>query len=384
MYDFTTVPERRSTESVKWGVYPKDVLPMWVADMDFASPAPVIAALRERVDHGVFGYPMVTKEMKEAVVDRMQERYQWKIDPEDLLFVPGVVPGFNLVCQTFAGPGSSVIMHTPIYPPFLEAPLNAGAERITVDLDTAADGRAMVNEAAFAAAIRPDTKVFMLCNPHNPVGRVYERVELERMAEICLRHDLIISSDEIHSDLVFSGHPHLPIASLDPEIARHTITLIAPSKTFNIAGLECSVIICQDRETRKKLEAARRGLLGGVNVLGLIAGTAAYREGDAWLKELLQVLEGNRNFLVDFIQKRMPEIHITAPEGTYLAWLDCRELPGVDDPSPFFLEQAKVALNEGSDFGTAGKGFVRLNFGCPRSMLEEALQRMESAVVALR
>ena len=380
MYDFEHFPDRRQTESVKWGVYDPDVLPMWVADMDFISPAPVMEALQKRVQHGVFGYPMVTGEMKEVVVRRMAERYGWKVEPEDLLFVPGVVPGFNLVCQTFAGAGDSIIMQTPVYPPFLEAPQNAQAEKIEIDLKQESSGRYVTDAAAFEAGIKPNTKVFMLCNPHNPVGRVYEKAELEQLGEICLRHNLIICSDEIHSDIIFSGHHHLPIASLSEKLSRQTITLIAPSKTFNIAGLECSVIICQNQEYKKKLEIARRGLLGGVNLLGLVAGISAYRDGEGWLKELLAALEKNRNLMVKFIQERLPEIKVYAPEATYLAWFDCRGLPFSEDPYEFFLKQARVALNNGGEFGASGKGFLRFNFGCPTVMVEEALERMEKAV----
>lgn len=380
MYDFEHFPDRRNTESVKWRLYGEDVLPMWVADMDFVSPQPVIAALEERVKHGIFGYPMVTDEMKEVVVKRMGERYNWKIDPQDLLFVPGVVSGFNLVCQTFANPGDSIIMQTPVYPPFLEAPEHANARRIEVEMTQAANGRYEIDFDAFEKAILPDTKVFMLCNPHNPVGRVFERTELDKLAEICLRHGMVICSDEIHSDLIFRGQQHIPIASLNDEIAQQTITLIAPSKTFNIAGLEYSMIICQNPEYRKKLEAARRGLIGGVNVLGLTAGISAYRDGEAWLKELLIVLEGNRDLLVRFIKQRLPKIKVYPPEATYLAWLDCRELHIEMDPCEFFMKQARVALNNGKDFGTPGEGFVRFNFGCPTAMVQEALERMEKSL----
>jgi cystathionine beta-lyase len=380
MYDFEHFPERKNTESVKWGFFSQDVLPMWVADMDFVSPPEVIAALHERVEHGVFGYPMVTKEMKEVVVGRMAERYAWKIDPADLIFVPGVVPGFNLVCQAFAGAGSSILMQTPVYPPFLSAPGYAGAERIEVELVRDGSGRYGVDFEAFEQAIRPETKVFMLCNPHNPVGRVFEKSELERLAEICLRHQVLICSDEIHSDLVFSGYQHTPIASLSEEIAMQTVTLIAPSKTFNIAGLECSVIICKNPEYRKQIEHSRRGLIGSVNVLGLAAGLSAYREGDAWLKELLVVLEGNRDLLVNFMRERLPEIKIYPPEGTYLAWLDCRAIDFQQDACEFFINKAKVAFNNGKEFGAPGEGFVRFNFGCPRAMVQEALEKMEKAI----
>ncbi|MHC1741360.1 MAG: MalY/PatB family protein [Anaerolineaceae bacterium] len=380
MYDFEHFPNRRETESVKWGIYSEDVLPMWVADMDFMSPPEVIEALKKRVEHGVFGYPMITKEMKQVVMQRMEEKYQWKLEPEDLLFVPGVVSGFNLVCQAFSEAGDSIVMHTPIYPPFLEAPQNASASCIEVDLVREPSGRYVVDYESFERSIRPDTKVFMLCNPHNPVGRVYTKDELERMAEICRKKGLVICSDEIHSDLVYSGHQHISIATINEEIAQQTITLIAPSKTFNIAGLDCSVLICQNKEYMKRIESARRGLLGGVNLLGLVAGINAYTQGDAWLKELMVVLESNRNLLVDFVRNRIPEIQVNAPEATYLAWLDCRKLNLELGAYKYFLTHSKVALNNGKDFGASGAGFLRFNFGCPQSMVQEALERMEKGL----
>ena len=377
---FAGCPDRRSTESVKWGIYGADVLPMWVADMDFVSPKPVQDALIRRVEHGVFGYPMVSQEFKQVIVDRMQQRYQWTITPEDLVFMPGVVPGFNLACQAFTRPGESILMQTPVYPPFLCAPENAAARGIHVDLVRQADGSYCIDYDAFEQAIEWDTRVFMLCNPHNPTGRVLRREELEKLAEICLRHRVIICADEIHSDILYKGHAHIPVASLNPEISRHTVTLIAPSKTFNIAGLECSVMICTNPEMRETLEKTRRGLLGHINLMGLTAGLSAYRDCQDWLDRLLVTLEGNRDFLVNFVQQRMPEISITCPEGTYLAWLDCRELDVPQDPYTFFLENARVAMNNGREFGEAGEGFLRFNFGCPQPMLEEALIRMEKAL----
>ena len=380
MYDFTSFPDRRRTESVKWGVYGKDVLPMWVADMDFISPQPVIDALKERVEHGIFGYPMISDELKQFVVERMETRYDWKITADDLIFVPGVVSGFNLVCQALSGGSGSMIMQTPVYPPFLAAPRNGGIDGITVDLVQDRTGQYSIDFEAFEKAIRPDTRVFLLCNPHNPVGRVFRKDELEKLAEICLRHNVAICSDEIHSDLIYGGYRHIPIASLNAEIEQKAVTLIAPSKTFNIAGLECSVIICRNKEIREKIEFARRGLLGHVNVLGLVAATSAYRDGGEWLEELLAVLQSNRDLLVRFIHENLKGIKMSIPEGTYLAWLDCRGLTSVKDPFKFFLDEAKVALNDGCEFGKAGEGFLRLNFGCPEGMLIEAILRMKQAL----
>jgi cystathionine beta-lyase len=380
MYDFQSFPDRRKTESVKWGIYGKDVLPMWVADMDFVSPQPVIEALKQRVEHGIFGYPMVSDDLKNVVVDRMAERYSWSINTEDLIFVPGVVSGFNLVCQALSGGEGSMVMQTPVYPPFLLAPQNAGIEGITVDLVQSPTGQYSIDFEAFERVIQPDTRVFLLCNPHNPVGRVFRMDELEKLAEICLRHNVYICSDEIHSDLIYGGYRHIPIASLNEEIGRRTVTLIAPSKSFNIAGLECSVIICQNKELREKIECARRGLLGHVNVLGLTAAYSAYKDGGEWLEELLGVLQSNRDLLVRFVHENLKGIKMSIPEGTYLAWLDCRGLTTIGDPYKFFLNEAKVALNDGREFGKAGEGFLRMNFGCPEGMLIEAMLRMKQAL----
>ena len=380
MYDFKCFPDRRKTESVKWKVYGNDVLPMWVADMDFLSPQPVIDALKARVEHGIFGYPTVSDDLKQVVVERMAERYTWQVTSEDLIFVPGVVSGFNLVCQALTGENESVIMQTPVYPPFLCVPANGGFEGITVDLVQDRGSQYRIDFEAFEDAIQPNTRVFLLCNPHNPVGRVFRRDELEQLAEICLRHHLIICSDEIHSDLIYGGYRHTPMASLADEIGQNTVTLIAPSKTFNIAGLECSVILCQNKELRQKIEHARRGLLGGVNIMGLEAAYSAYKFGGEWLDELLGALQSNRDLLVKFIYESMPGVKMSIPEGTYLAWLDCRELANIGDPHKFFLNEAKVALNDGREFGKAGEGFLRMNFGCPESMLIEALLRMKLAL----
>jgi len=354
---------------------------MWVADMDVRSPQAVIDALKRRVSAGVYGYPLDSKELAEVVVERMQERYGWAISPEDILFVPGVVSGFNLAAQAFTPPGSSLIVQTPVYPPILHASENAQARGIFNDLIRREDGSYEIDFDAFEQSIAEDTRTFILCNPHNPVGRVFTQKELEKLAEICLRNHVVIISDEIHSDLVYRGHSHIPIASLSGEIEKETITLIAPSKTFNIAGLDCSFIIATDAEKRNQLEKARRGILGHVNIMGLTAALAAYREGQDWLDQLLVELEENRHFVSDFVANHLPGIRMALPEGTYLAWLDCRGLSLPQDPYHFFLERARVAMNDGGEFGKAGEGFLRLNFGCSKRMLTDALTRMEKALL---
>ena len=395
-YNFDLLPDRRKTESIKWHLFPEDVLPMWVADMDFVSPEPVIRALHERVAHGVFGYPdsFIALDQKQSplaqvVVQRMEQRYGWQVNAEEVVFLPGVVAGLNMACSALAAhpdegksPGG-VLIQTPVYPPFLGVHANAGMLRQEMELTCSPDGSYAVDWQAFEAAFTPETRMFLLCNPHNPVGRVFRQDELECMAEICLRHGVTICSDEIHSDLLFSGQRHIPIASLGAEIARNTITLIAPSKTYNIAGLECAVAIIPNESLRRRFRHANKGLVHGANLMGWVAAIAAYRDGQEWLDQLLVYLEGNRDCLYDFVQNELPGVKMARPEGTYLAWLDCRGAGAGSDPCDFFLKQAKVALNDGKTFGRGGEGFVRLNFGCPRSMLMEALKRMKTALKKL-
>jgi len=383
IYDFDKIIDRRNTESSKWHKYGPDVLPMWVADMDFVSPEPVIQALQKRVAHGVFGYPTTPPEMTEIIIDRLDHLHHWQVEPEDLIFLPGVVTGFNLASHTLAEPNGSVLVQTPVYFPFLSAPQNAGMARDEMELTLLGDGTYAIDMQSFDSAISDHTRLFILCNPHNPVGRVFRQDELECMAEICLRHNVVICSDEIHCDLVYNGNPHISIASLDPEIAQNTITLIAPTKTYNLAGLECSVAVIQNPDLREKFQNAKQGLVGWVNLMGMLAGTVAYREGQEWLDQLMAYLESNRDYLYDYVQDELPGISITKPEGTYLGWLDCRHSGIEGSPFEFFLEKAQVATSDGAAFGKGGEGFVRLNFGCPRSMLSEALDRMKASLKTL-
>jgi cystathionine beta-lyase len=377
--DFDHIIDRRHSDSDKWRCYDKDVLPLWVADMDFAAPEPVLRALQERVGHGVFGYGRPPVGFREVVQERLARLYGWHVETGDIFFIPGVVSGFNLACQAVGVPGDGVLVETPVYPPMLAAPENAGRICKAVPL-VEGHRRYEHNFGAFEQAITERTSLFLLCNPHNPVGRVFEVAELERLAEICLHHDVVICSDEIHCDIVYPGHQHIPLASLAPEIAAQTITLFAPSKTFNIAGLCCSVGVVHNPDLRARLERAGVGLVPGVNVLGYAAGLAAYRDGQAWLDALLAYLEDNCDYLLEYIGAHMPGIQCWRPEGTFLAWLDCREIPVPGRPDQFFLEHARVALNDGATFGAGGEGFVRLNFGCPRAILAEALERMRAAV----
>ena len=344
----------------------------------------MIEALRHRVDHGIFGYPAELPELRPVLAQQLAERYGWQVDVEAIMLMPGVVTGFNLAAHTVTSPGDGLLAQTPVYFPILHAPGNVEGTLDQMELTRRADGQYEIDFDLFEAAITDRTRIFVLCNPHNPVGRVFRRDELEQMAEICLRHDIVICSDEIHCDLVFPGHPHIPIASLAPEIAARTITLMAPSKTYNIAGLKCSVAIIEDKELRQAFLDAKRGIVPWVNLLGQVAALAAYRDGGDWLRQVLDYLTANRDFLLDYVTSRLPGVRMARPEGTYLAWLDCRQagLPG--NPHKFFLEEARVAMNDGAVFGQGGAGFVRLNFGCPRATLEDALVRMERALAERR
>jgi cystathionine beta-lyase len=382
-FDFDRVVDRRTSDSNKWRKFPPDVLPLWVADMDFASPPAVVEALHARVEHGFFGYLTEHPELPEVVAERVGKRYGWRVSPESVMLVPGVIAGFNLACRALTRAGDGLVIQTPVYPPILRAHANHGLTRDDAPLQRGRDGRYTIDLDAFAAAVRPNSRAFLLCNPHNPVGRVFGRAELEGLAAVCLRRGLTIVADEIHGDLVLDGRPHVPIASLAPEVEQRTVTLMAPSKTFNLPGLRCAVAIVPNATLRERLTAAVADLVPKPNVLGHAAAVAAYRDGEPWLEALLRYLAANRDLLVESVRARLPGVAVAPAEGTYLAWLDCRQapIPG-GDPYAFFLERAKVALSDGRTFGPGGEGFVRLNFGCPRALLTEGLDRMQGALAA--
>ncbi len=385
-YDFDHSPIRRGTDSLKWQRYGA-ALPLWVADMDFAAPESVVEALHERVAHGVFGYGAPPEELTAILCARMAERYRWTVTPEQIVYLPGLVSGLNIVCRAVGEPGDEVLVQTPVYPPFLTAPSNQQQRLVSAELDAEhRNGRLYYtfDDAAFAVAISPRTRLFLLCYPHNPVGRAFSRDELNRLAALCERHDLTICSDEIHCDLLLDGRQHTPFAALVPDIAQRCITLMAPSKTFNIAGLGVSFAIIQNPALRRRFKQAMHGIVPDANILGLSAALAAYQHGDDWLRALLDYLSANRDYLVEYITHYWPDIRTTAPEATYLAWLDCRSANIPGNPHEFFLNNAGVALNDGDTFGSGGAGFVRLNFGCPRTLLTEGLERMQAALAKRR
>jgi cystathionine beta-lyase len=377
--NFDQIIDRRQTESAKWHLYDEDVLPMWLADMDFRCPKAVVQSLQERVDHGIFGYGRPPEGLIEVIIQHLLDFQNWVVDPDQIEFVCGVVTGFSHAIYSLTVPGDRVLIQTPVYPPFLRAPGCAGRQCVHNQLILQADGRYEIDFDDFAQKAASGVKLFILCNPHNPVGRVFTREELLKMAEICMENDVWICSDEIHGDLIFSGHQHVPIASLSPEISDRTVTYFAPSKTFNIAGLSTSLYVSQNPEMKRRLTNTMPMLLGHPNILGLYAARAAYQQGHPWLQEVMAYIESNRDYLVDFVAGELPDIHMWKPEGTFLGWLDCRQLE-VESPYTFFLEEAKVGMNNGEDFGEPGKGFLRINFGCPRSTLTDGLMRMKTAL----
>ena len=375
-FDFDTVIDRRKSESEKWGRYAgTDILPMWVADMDFVSPPEVIAAMQDRVAHGVFGYSHTPKELGSAVQETLLADYNWAVDENWLVWLPGLVTGLNVTCRAVGEPGDGVMTATPVYPPFLTAPKLSGRELITVPL-MESDEKWRIDFDALEAAVTPTTKLLMWCNPQNPVGRIFTKDELTELAAFCDRHDLVICSDEIHADLLLDQeYGHIPIATLDPAVADRTITLMAPSKTYNIAGLGCSFAVIPNDRLRKNFQRAMAGIVPHINMLAYAAAFAAYRHGKPWLKALLDYLRDNHDRTLAAINT-IPGLEMKPVEATYLAWIDARALD-LKSPAAFF-EKAGVGLNNGADFGLPG--FVRLNFGCPRKLLDQGLARIENAV----
>lgn len=383
-FDFETAINCNGTDSQKWQKYAgRDILPMWVADMDFKSSPAIISALHQRVEQGVFGYARPVKSTIDAFVDAAEKRYGWKVDPSWLVWLPGLVVGLNIVAQAFAQPGEEVITLTPIYPPFMSAPKNSVRRSIQVPLTLNVTGpRWEIDWAALEQAVTPKAKIFLLCNPHNPVARVWRRDELVRLGEFCVRHNLVLCSDEIHCDLILDDLPHIPTALLGAEVARRTITLMAPSKTYNVPGLGTSLAIISDPQLRAQFVRATAGVVAEVTSLGFTACEAAYRESESWRQALLQTLRGNRDFLIDFVARELPGVTIEAPiEATYLAWLNVSALK-LADPIAHF-ENHGVGLSDGAFFGSPRGRHVRINFGCPRVTLAEGLARMKRAVAAI-
>jgi cystathionine beta-lyase len=388
-YDFDKIIDRTGTESLKW-VYPRkvlkieDAIAMWVADMDFEAPPAVVEAVKRRAAHGVYGYPLVPPSFYAAAIDWLKRRHGWEVLKEWMAMTPGIVPALNYCVRAFTKPNEPVIIQTPVYHPFYFAienngrrvvrnPLRFDGRRYAMDLD---DLRTKIDAPG---------RMFILCSPHNPVGRVWTREELEALGRIAVERDLLVVSDEIHHDLVYRGHRHYVLAGLSPELAQQTVTCVAPNKTFNIPGLATAAVVAPNPDILKKFEdeKERAGFELG-QVFGIVGFEAAYVHGEDWLEELLPYLEANVDFMEKFLAGRIPQIRLIRPEGTYLALLDCRGL-GLEPAAlnDFFLKKAGVYFSNGTIFGRELEGFVRINFGCPRVVLAEALERVERAVRGL-
>ncbi|MGY2277147.1 MalY/PatB family protein [Pseudomonas monsensis] len=377
-FDFDQVFDRHNTGSTKWSRYPADVLPMWVADMDFAAPPVVIEALQQRLLHPLLGYSVAQDNLREAIVADLWNKFAWQVKPQELIFLPGVESGFNMALKALVQPQQNVVVQVPNYPPLRHAPGHWGLNKVELKFVAQADGTYLTPLEGLRESLIGGGAL-LLSNPHNPIGKVFGREELQAVADICVARDAWIISDEIHAELCFDGRVHIPTASLSPEVARRTITLMSASKAYNIAGLKTSFMIIQDAALRERVNHARCGMVDSVNPLGMEATRVAYSEAGPWLAELKTYLQANRDWLVDAVRRRLPGVTLNVPQGTYLAWLDCSALD-LANPQQFFLEQAKVGLSAGLDFGDQHQQFVRLNFGCPRSMLEDGIARMERAL----
>lgn len=372
---------RRRSRGEKWTTFPDDVLPLWVADMDFPVAEPIRRVLRFAVERSDLGYPIhpAPTDVPEVTAERMERLYGWRVEPSRVEILGDVVQGIYVALDRFTEPGDGVVVQTPIYPPFLgsvstlrrrlvENPLALGPDGYRVDAD------------ALRVAVDDSTRALLLCNPHNPSGRAFSPEELRAVADVALRHDLVVVADEIHQDLVWSGHRHVPFASLGPEVEARTITLTAASKSFNVAGLRCAVAIFGSDALKRRFCSLPRHLRGGIGLLGIEALRAAWRYAGPWLDQVRSYLEANRAFLTDFVRGELPGVTLHSPEATYLAWLDCRELGLEPSPQAWFLERARVALSDGAAFGAVGRGFARVNFATSRAILAEALERMAKAL----
>jgi cystathionine beta-lyase len=384
--EFDRVIDRRGTASLKWDYSRRftgleALLPLWVADMDFPSPPEVLQALRRRVEHGIFGYTLEPESYFQAAMDWVQHRHGWRIQREWLLPAPGVVPAINLAILAFSKPGEEVVIQPPVYYPFAQSISRNG--RVVAENPLNLEGRRYsMDFAQLERLIGPRTRLAILCSPHNPVGRVWERDELARLADICLRGGLILLSDEIHCDLVLPGFRHLPTASLSEELAASTVTFLSATKTFNLAGLGGSLAVIPNPELRRRFQKTKESLWTEVaNALSTIASEAAWRHGEPWLERLLAYIESNYEFLVRFLEERLPKARVMPLEGTYLAWIDFSAL-GLRDAQlkARILERAGIWLDEGPLFGTGGQGFQRLNLACPRATLREGLERLTGAL----
>lgn len=386
IHDFDQIIPRQNTQSYKWDQSQKlfgnaNILPLWVADMDFESPPAIKSALEARAKQGIYGYTIRPEGYLTAITSWFERRHHWSIEPKWITDSPGIVTSLSLAVELFSEPGSSVIIQSPVYYPFYDV-IRMNGRQIAKNPLIQVQGRFEMDFEQLEGLMRDGAKLMLLCNPHNPGGRVWERNELLRLGELSLQYNVLIISDEIHCDLTFPGHSYTPFASLSEELAQNSLTLLAPSKTFNLPGLQSSIVVTANKELKQKLDYRLKTLsLHMTNYFIPDAVQAAYNEGDVWLDELLVYLQANLTYALDFISREIPSIKAMTPEGTYLLWLDCRAL-NLDTQAlkTLMFQKAEVAFSEGSVFGSEGEGYLRINFACPRSLLEEALTRFGRAV----
>lgn len=379
-YDFDEIIDRRGTNCVKWdGAENPNVLPMWVADMDFRTASAIIEALRRRVDHGVFGYTRVPQSYYDAITGWFGRRHGWNIDKDWIIYTSGVVPALSAIIKALTVPGDKVLIQTPVYNCFFSSIRNNGCEIVESPLIYTDNTYSIDFEDMESKASDPKVKAMILCNPHNPAGRVWSRDELIRIGEICIRHDVVVIADEIHCELVMPGYEYTPFASISEEFSRHSVSCVSPSKAFNIAGLQIANIVCADAVRRAKIDRAINiNEVCDVNPFGVIALQAAYNEGGEWLDQLLEYIHGNYEYMRRFCEEHLPDFPITKLEGTYLVWMDCRKFGMTSaELEKVLIQDAKLWLNAGTMYGKDGEGFMRWNIACPRVSMIEGLQRFE-------
>lgn len=382
-FNFDELTQRRHTNSYKWDSgNNEDVIPLWVADMDFKTAPPIIEALKERVEQGIFGYTKVPEEYYQATKDWFEKRHNWKIEPDHIIYTSGVVPAISAIIKALTKPGHKVIVQTPVYNCFFSSIRNNGCIVSENELIYRDETYFMDFDDLEQKAKDPLAKVMLLCNPHNPAGRVWTRDELERVGQICIENNVIVVSDEIHCELVYQPYTYIPFASLNDNLTAQSVACVSPSKAFNIAGLQIANIVCRDGDIRKRIDKAINiNEVCDVNPFGVLATIAAYRKGEDWLNSLIQYLWGNYIFLKNFFKTELSDLKVLKLEGTYLAWVDCRSLGMPSEELEHrLLKESKVWINAGDMYGKAGEGFIRINMATPRERLEEGLNRLKSGL----
>ena len=386
-YNFDAIIDRSNNFAAKWSEMDKkygtnDLLPMWVADMDFKTAPCIMDALKDRLEQGIYGYTTRPASYNESIANWSKRRYGWEIKPEWLIFSPGVIPTISILINEMTKENDKIMIQEPVYSPFNSVVKQNKRQLVISPLLKLEDGNYVMDYEDIESKIK-DVKMFILCNPHNPVGRVWTKEELTKLGEICIKHNVLVISDEIHSDIILKNHKHVPFGSISEEFAQNSITCMAPTKTFNIAGLQTSQVILPNEEHCKILDDAFIRLdIRRNNAFSLVATEAAYNQGEEWLEEYLEYLEGNIDFAINYITKNIPSLKVRKPEGTYLLWVDFTETGLSDEEvAKALVEKGKVALNSGESFGIGGKGYQRINLACPRSMVEDGLNRIKKAIV---